>query len=524
MPNRVVYTFIASDKFSALANKMAASTGNLSAQMAHLKDEAAIASGAIQRVNSKIRNLGFGLIATGAAFGAAQVPFLKRFAELEKIQIAFEQVIGSVEKGRAVFQDLQEFQKGPPFDLLEIKTAAQTLLVFGTATEDLRLELTALGNISAASGARIEDLANVFGKVQTSGRVTQDVINQFALRGVNVLEVWAEKSGASMDKVRDAVSKGQIPFSVLRETILDLGAREGGRFTGIMTEQSKRLAGAWTRFGSAVDLARAKLGGILSEAGDVPQFLNTLAAMVSKVTKAIVAWTERHPLLTKFIANLGTTLFVLGAIVLAFSAILSTLAVTMLPILILRFIGFRAVISLVVFALPGLSLLLKGVVFLFGSLASMTLLSLAALLLIPLAIGLIIFNFREIKLFFQFLIEDLKELGGVVIDKVMQPIQLFFAQLLPVFGFVATAISAIRGGAGGIGAQLSGMVDSAKGLLGTEGAQVNARGEIVARSASTIDMTINAPRGVVGGVTAQTKGGGSFSLGLNNPATSGAAA
>jgi tape measure domain-containing protein len=274
MPNKVAYTFVAADKFSGVARRVSKRTDELSKKMSEFRTEAAEASGAVNRLVGGIRKAGLGLIATGAALGAAQIPFLMQFAELEKIQVAFEQIVGSAEKGRAVFKDLQEFQRGTPFDLVSIKTAAQTLLTFGTGTEDLRIELTALGNIAAASGSRIEDLATVFGKAQTAGRVTQDVINSLALRGVNVMEVWSRKTGVAVDKLRKVVSKGQIPFEVLRETILDLAGREGGRFFGIMTEQSKRLAGAWTRLGGATTLFKAKLGGLLSKIGEVPRFLN----------------------------------------------------------------------------------------------------------------------------------------------------------------------------------------------------------------------------------------------------------
>ena len=499
MPNQVIYSFIASDKFSQVAKKMADQTKNFSSNMKDLRTEAAITSGVINRLAGGIRKFGLRLIGAGAAFSALQVPFLRQFAELEKIQVGFEQIVGSAEKGRAVFKDLQQFQQGTPFDLISIKNAAQTLLVFGTETKDLRLELTALGNIAAASGGNIEDLANVFGKAQTAGRVTQDVINSLALRGVNVMQVWADKTGASINQIRKAVSKGQVPFSALREVILDLAGREGGRLFGLMEEQSKRLAGAWTRFTGAVTLARGAIGGLLSEAGNVPELLNTFAKMVTKTTDAVVNWTNAHPLLTKIIARLGTILVGLGFLVVSFSVILQTVAVTILPLLIFKFVGLRGVLVAIKFILPGLALVIKGVTLAFGALASVSLLTLGALVLIPLALFLIVKNFGKIKQFFKSLIEDIKELVGVIVS-------FFSSKFFAAFKLVLAGISNIKEQAGRALDKLPEVGGSLLRLLEDEEVKIQAGGELTSKSTTDVNVNLNAPRGIIESVKSSTTG------------------
>ncbi len=494
MPNKVAYTFLAVDKFSNVARKMANRTDELSSKMSEFRTEAAVASGAINRVVGGIRKAGFGLIGTGAALSAAQVPFLKQFAELEKIQVAFEMIVGSVEKGRKVFKDLQVFQKGTPFDLVAIKTAAQTLLTFGSGTEDLNIELTALGNIAAASGGRIEDLAFVFGKAQTAGRVTQDVINSLGIRGVDIMKVWSEKTGKSVDKIRKVVSSGRIPFEVLRETILDLGAREGGRFTGIMEEQAKRLAGAWTRFGSAMVIFKGIVGGIISEFGDIPGLLSFLERVVVKLTIAVVKFSKEHPFLTKVLVRLGTIFFVLGGLVLAFSVILQTLAFVALPLIIIRFLGFKAVVSGLMLLLPGLKLLLSGITFLFGALASASLVTIGALILIPTALFLIIRNFKEIKLFFGLLIEDLKELFRVV--------SAWVTKIADVIGKV-TGLSKLAGfifGDGDVDVNVN------RELLSKGEVDLRNSGELRSRSSAVVDVNLNAPKGTIQSVKSRTTG------------------
>ncbi len=510
MPNQVVYTFIASDKFSNVARHISRRTDDLSKKMSEFRTEAAAASGAVNRLVGGIRKKGFGLIATGAVFGAAQIPFLRQFAELEKMQVAFEQIVGSAEKGRAVFKDLQKFQRGTPFDLISIKGAAQTLLTFGSQTEDLRMELTALGNIAAASGGSIEDLAFVFGKAQLAGRVTQEVVNSLAIRGAEVMKVWAKKTGKSVDEIRKAISTGQIPFEALRETILDLGAREGGRFFGIMAEQSKRLGGAWTRLGGATVIFKGKLGGLLSEAGNIPGFLGFLERMVTKLTTVMVDFAKAHPILMKLVARLGTVFIVLGITLVTLSGILQTLAFVALPLIILRFVGLKAVISLLMFALPGLKLAITGLVFLFGALASASFLVLGALVLVPVALFLIIKYFDEIKAFFKSLGKFLKEIFGVI--------DIWLEKITTVIGKV-TGLSKLKSFIlGGKDVDLSGLgggpVDL--GSLGGRKVDLSKGGEFLSRNTATVEMTINAAKGVIQSMKSKTTGDkGGFKLGFN---------
>ncbi len=548
MPNKVAYTFVAADKFSKVAQRVSKRTDDLSSKMAEFRTEAAQASGAVNRLVGGIRKAGFGLLATGAALGAAQIPFLKQFAELEQIQVAFEQIVGSVEKGRAVFKDLQKFQTGTPFDLVSIKTAAQTLLTFGTGTEDLRIELTALGNIAAASGGRIEDLANVFGKAQLTGRVTMDVINSLAIRGAEVMKVWAEKTGKSVNQIRKVVSTGQIPFTALRETILDLGAREGGKFFGIMEEQAKRLTGTWIRFGSAMIIFKGVLGGIFSKFGKIPELLDFLARAVTRLTEIMVKFSEEHPILTTLMVRLGTVFLVLGSLVVAFSVALQGLALIALPLIIVKFLGFKAVMSAIMLLLPGLKLLIVGVTFLFGALTTASIAVVGALVLIPVALFLIIRYFDEIKTFFRAAFKVISGgidrivlavgrlsvagkvmlyfFGGfaaaaftflaaivavpaalILVIKYFDGIMAFFKSVGTYLANIFGVISAWIGKIVGLIGKIPGLTTVAGFLLG-EG-QVNlsgGSGEILSRNSAVVDVNLNAPKGIIQSVKSRTTG------------------
>jgi hypothetical protein len=238
--------------------------------------------------------------------------------------------------------------------------------------------------------------------------------------------------------------------------------------------------------------------------GKIPEFLDFLERVVARLTVTIMKFAKNHPFLTKVLVNIGTVFLVLGAIVTAFSAVLSFLAVVMLPLLILRFLGFKAVITGLMFLLPGLRLLLVGVTFLFGTLATLSLAAVAALILIPVAIGVIIWKFKEIKLFFGFLIDDLKELFGVVTK--------WITKILEVIAKV-TGLSKLAGfvfGDGDVDVNVN------KELLSRGEVDLSRSGELLSRNSAIVDVNLNAPKGVIESVKSKTTGDkDGLNLGVN---------
>ena len=68
----------------------------------------------------------------GGALGALiGLPALKAFATLEKLQTAFESMLGSTDAAAAMIKALTEFSAKTPFQLKGIGDATKTLLAFG---------------------------------------------------------------------------------------------------------------------------------------------------------------------------------------------------------------------------------------------------------------------------------------------------------------------------------------------------------------------------------------------------------
>src|SRR5699024_651661 len=70
--------------------------------------------------------------------------------------------------------------------------------------------LNNIANAAAFASVPLDEMAGVFNKVQTQGKLTGDVIQSLGARGIGILGILADETGMSMEQVSDAVSKGEI--------------------------------------------------------------------------------------------------------------------------------------------------------------------------------------------------------------------------------------------------------------------------------------------------------------------------
>jgi tape measure domain-containing protein len=111
----------------------------------------------------------------------------------------------------------------------------------------VRGTLHVLGNLAAASGANIGDLAQIFGKIKSQGKVMGETLNQLAERGIPIISALAAHFKVPEEAIRDMVSKGKVSFQDFEAAMNSLGG-EGGKFGNLMAEQADTLAGKWSTF------------------------------------------------------------------------------------------------------------------------------------------------------------------------------------------------------------------------------------------------------------------------------------
>ena len=218
-----------------------------------------------QTKKSSLILAGLGTIGIAGAIrgiGGAIKGMVDEAAKIETMTAKFTTLTGSVESAKDLVEDLTEFTAKTPFQLEGVANATKTLLAFGTSTRDVKPLLQDLGDISAAVGTPLNDLALIFGQVQAAGKLTGERYLQLAERGVVLKDVLAKELGVSASQVRDEISKGTITFDRFKQAITSLND-EGGLAAGGMARQAETLDGQLSTLSDNIKLMAARFGNVL---------------------------------------------------------------------------------------------------------------------------------------------------------------------------------------------------------------------------------------------------------------------
>ena len=163
---------------------------------------------------------------------------------------AFTTFLGSSEEAQATLQELSDFAAQTPFDLPGVRNAGQQLLAFGFQTDELTEQLSRVGNIAAGVQTDFNELAAIYGKARTQGRLFADDINQLTERGIPIIGELAAQFGVTESEVRGLVESGQVGFDNLEQAFVSLTS-EGGKFFNLLQTQSGTVVGQISNLGDS---------------------------------------------------------------------------------------------------------------------------------------------------------------------------------------------------------------------------------------------------------------------------------
>ena len=227
--------------------------------------------GAGESVQSAWGDIGkvVGGVAIGAMLQSWVTDIVKTRGEFQQLEIAFNTMLGSAERGTQLMQELTATAASTPFDLGGIANSAKQLLAYGTAAEDVNDTLVMLGNIASGLSLPLNDLVYLYGTTMVQGRLFTQDVRQFMGRGIPLVQELSKQLGKSTDEINNMVSAGQIGFAEVQKVLQGLTS-EGGMFYGLMEEQSKSLTGQISNLGDAWDMMLNEMGqssqGVLSGA------------------------------------------------------------------------------------------------------------------------------------------------------------------------------------------------------------------------------------------------------------------
>lgn len=162
--------------------------------------------------------------------------------EVQQLDVAFRTMLGSASRADELLQQLVRTAAITPFGLEDVANGAKQLLAYGFEAEKVNETLIRLGDIAAGLSMPLNELVYLYGTTMAQGRLYTQDLNQFTGRGIPMISELAKQFGVAESKVKGLVEAGKVGFPEVQAVIENL-TNEGGKFGGLMEEQSKTITG-----------------------------------------------------------------------------------------------------------------------------------------------------------------------------------------------------------------------------------------------------------------------------------------
>lgn len=193
--------------------------------------------------------------------GEAAVSSVRMAADFEQTKIGITNMVGSAEVAGDVLEDVSRMASRTPFEFPELADSTKQLIAFGFNAEEAVSTVAGLGDVSAAIGAPMGDLAYLMGTLKTQGRAMTIDIRQFAQRGIPIYEYLAKTMGVTTEEVGKLVEEGKVGFPEVEEAFKAMTS-EGGQFYNAMEAQSQSFNGLMSTLKDEIGFALREIVGI----------------------------------------------------------------------------------------------------------------------------------------------------------------------------------------------------------------------------------------------------------------------
>jgi len=210
----------------------------------------------------------------------------------------FGVLLGDMEAGAGLFNEIKAFNDVTPFDLDTLTQATNVLIAAKVPLVDLQDQLTKFGDLSQGNSQRLTSYVNAFSQVSAKGKADMQVLNTYLHQGVPILDALAKNFNTTTDEIVKMSSEGEISFKDFSKALDDLTAA-GGQYFGGMELASKSLAAMQEGLKEAVNSLAASFGDMLLPAAisvvgaltDIANAINESPILKGVLAGALVAIT-----------------------------------------------------------------------------------------------------------------------------------------------------------------------------------------------------------------------------------------
>ena len=246
------------------ANSSKSALSSYGNQLKANKTSASGLSGALGSLGSSLSSVAGLAAGVGVGFAAMKLKdygqyALQTSAAFEQLAISFRVMTGSAQTGQELTDAIIKLGAETPMTAQQLSKAAQLLLSFGESAENIIPDLKLLGDITGGEVNRFNMLALAFAQVGANGKLMGQDLLQMVNAGFNPLQIISQKTGKSMGELRKEMEEGRISFQMVAQAMQD-AASEGGRYFGLMEQQSQSLNGRLSTLGDTWEQVAKNIG------------------------------------------------------------------------------------------------------------------------------------------------------------------------------------------------------------------------------------------------------------------------
>jgi tape measure domain-containing protein len=291
----------------------------LGIDVSNLEKELGKVERSMSRFGSKMQNVGTTLsesltlpiIALG---GAA----LKSFADMERLELGLTAIMGSSKAAEVELQKLRKTAENPGLALPQVVQASSTLQAVGLSADAARETILQFGNATARAGKGavvFDELIFAFSKIQSTGKITQESLNQIAERLPGFTTLLQETFGASTAEGINATGISAVNFSKQTvEALSTLERAKGG------------LGNAFDNLKDNVTASLAELGKTINESLRLEEVFIKVSEKIQMLVDKFKALTpQQQENIVKFgliVAAIGPVILIIGQFATSISSII----------------------------------------------------------------------------------------------------------------------------------------------------------------------------------------------------------
>lgn len=234
---------------------------------------------AMYDITLKAMDIGKKLISAGFEYNAAIEGYETNFTTL---------LNGDAERAKQLIQDLEALAMETPLDTSQTAKAAQDLLIYGTAVDDVIDTLKMMGDVTLGSTDRMSRLALAYNQMLGKGKLMAQEQNQMTEAGVPIVDIVTEHLNISRETYEAWREEGLLSAQMVKEALF-AAAQEGGDFYGGMARTMGTYEGQTQRAAEAGNKAVGKLFEPFFEV-----YKSDVLPQLNKTLENIYNWAERN--------------------------------------------------------------------------------------------------------------------------------------------------------------------------------------------------------------------------------------